>query len=259
MLKIQNWEVFESPRVSHRPKSGMKFYFGPVDPQSSGRMDLMSMGDAGVMAYGVFMMLVEMCAGLPIERRGKLSKSSGEPMPLQHLALKLGIKQKTLEIALDNLASVGWIIKAEPTQTTCGQELPEIARNCPEVGKSGHVLPVSDPRGEEKRGDKRIGEERIGDKGVSRFKEPDMEEVFLYCESQALNVDVDNFMDHYRSNGWKVGKNKMKDWKAAVRGWSRRNDQGKTLGRNKPETFQQIKEERMAKMLSDWQPKEKEQ
>ena len=34
-------------------------------------------------------------------------------------------------------------------------------------------------------------------------------------------VDAEKFIDYYTSNGWKVGKNSMKDWKAAVRTWER--------------------------------------
>ena len=261
MLEIHNWEVFESPRQSHRPKGGMKFYFGPVDPQSSGRMDLLALGDAGVMAYGVFMMLVEMNAGLPIERRGRLSKSSGEPMPLSHLALKLGMKQKTLETSLGYLKSVGWIIESadipEPTLTPQKPQLPAVAKKFAEIRKSGQVMPVIDPRGEEKIGEKKIGEERIKEDRASRFKPPTIAEVQEYVDQRSLNVDPGNFYDFYQSNGWKVGKNKMKDWKAAVRGWGRRNGE-KAIRSQKsdPKTFQQIKETRMAEMLNDWTPKE---
>ena len=64
-----------------------------------------------------------------------------------------------------------------------------------------------------------------------------------------------NFFDFYQSNGWKVGKNKMKDWKAALRGWSRRNgEKALRSQKSEPKTFQQIKEKRMAEMLNDWTP-----
>ena len=42
-----------------------------------------------------------------------------------------------------------------------------------------------------------------------------------YCEERNNNVDAEYFIDHYESNGWKVGKNPMKDWKATVRNWER--------------------------------------
>ena len=53
------------------------------------------------------------------------------------------------------------------------------------------------------------------------FKPPTAEEVKAYCIERGNNVDVDAFIDFYESKGWYVGKNKMKDWKAAVRNWER--------------------------------------
>ncbi len=56
-----------------------------------------------------------------------------------------------------------------------------------------------------------------------RFKPPTLEEVRAYCQERQNNVDPERFINHYTSNGWLVGKNKMKDWKAAVRTWERNN------------------------------------
>ena len=53
------------------------------------------------------------------------------------------------------------------------------------------------------------------------FRPPDLEEVKAYCQERKNKVDPEAFMDHYQSNGWMVGKSKMKDWKAAVRNWER--------------------------------------
>lgn len=62
----------------------------------------------------------------------------------------------------------------------------------------------------------------IGDKPQrTRFKPPTIEEVQAYCKERQNNVDAERFIDYYTSNGWKVGKNTMKDWKAAVRNWER--------------------------------------
>jgi hypothetical protein len=52
-----------------------------------------------------------------------------------------------------------------------------------------------------------------------RFVPPTLEEVRLYCIERSNGVDAKKFYSHYTSNGWKVGKNKMVDWKAAVRSW----------------------------------------
>ena len=61
------------------------------------------------------------------------------------------------------------------------------------------------------------------------FVAPTLEEVEAYCTERGNNVDAQKFIDYYTSNGWEVGKNKMKDWKAAVRTWER-NDKGRDSG-----------------------------
>ena len=56
-----------------------------------------------------------------------------------------------------------------------------------------------------------------------RFAPPTLENVSGYCREMGYtNVDAARFIDFYTSNGWMVGKNRMKDWKAAVRNWDRR-------------------------------------
>jgi len=53
----------------------------------------------------------------------------------------------------------------------------------------------------------------------SKFKKPTIDEVKSYCSERKNSVIPDKWFDHYESNGWKVGKNSMKDWKAAIRKW----------------------------------------
>lgn len=54
-----------------------------------------------------------------------------------------------------------------------------------------------------------------------RFEKPTLSEIKQYCIERNNNVNAEQFYDYYESNGWKVGKNSMKDWKAAVRTWER--------------------------------------
>ena len=76
----------------------------------------------------------------------------------------------------------------------------------------------------------RLGKDRIvkdsidiepEDKKTKRFTPPSREEVQAYCLERKNNVDAERFIDYYTSNGWMVGKNKMKDWKASVRTWEK--------------------------------------
>jgi hypothetical protein len=55
------------------------------------------------------------------------------------------------------------------------------------------------------------------------FKPPTLDEVFAYCQERGKGINAQQWHDHYTSNGWMVGKNKMKDWRAAVRTWERNN------------------------------------
>ncbi len=52
-----------------------------------------------------------------------------------------------------------------------------------------------------------------------RFVKPTIEQLEAYMEERGMNNVANRFYDHYESNGWKVGKNSMKDWKASVRTW----------------------------------------
>lgn len=57
-----------------------------------------------------------------------------------------------------------------------------------------------------------------------RFKKPTMEEIKSYCMERNNGVDAERFFDFYESKGWKVGNQPMKDWKAAVRTWEKKED-----------------------------------
>jgi hypothetical protein len=54
------------------------------------------------------------------------------------------------------------------------------------------------------------------------FVKPTVADVAAYCHEIRASIDPQAFIDHYESNGWKVGRNPMRDWKAAVRTWKAR-------------------------------------
>lgn len=60
----------------------------------------------------------------------------------------------------------------------------------------------------------------------ARFIPPTVEDVAAYCAERQNSIDAVRFVDYYTSNGWMVGKSKMKDWKATVRNWERREKAG---------------------------------
>ena len=77
------------------------------------------------------------------------------------------------------------------------------------------------------------------------FKKPTLDSVKSYCIERNNNIDAEAFLDFYESKDWKIGKNKMKDWKAAVRTWERREVKPKTMGK----LHSQINEWQEAKKL----------
>lgn len=91
--------------------------------------------------------------------------------------------------------------------------------------RSTNGLPLVDP-GKDRLGKGRLGKgkESTADKPPTRhhFSPPTVEEVRAYCDEKKYSIDPQHFVDYYTSNGWRVGKNPMKDWEAAVRSWSRK-------------------------------------
>jgi hypothetical protein len=96
------------------------------------------------------------------------------------------------------------------------------------------IQPVSNVDTQVRLGKDRLGKDSIGE-GIgdsseppaakpprSRFTPPTIEEVKAYCKERGNSVDPERFVDYYTANGWVVGKNKMKDWEAAVRTWEKR-------------------------------------
>ena len=75
-------------------------------------------------------------------------------------------------------------------------------------------------------GEASTGEVRAGEPAQSakppartRFSPPSVREIEDYCREKGFLLDAERFVDYYASIGWRVGKNPMKDWRAAVRTW----------------------------------------
>lgn len=59
-------------------------------------------------------------------------------------------------------------------------------------------------------------------------KKPSVQEIKDYCLERNNGIDAEQFFDFYESKNWFVGKNKMKNWQAAVRTWEKRKQQNPT-------------------------------
>lgn len=93
-----------------------------------------------------------------------------------------------------------------------------------ENAESGDKNPPlnQEKRREEKRREEGEGEKMDIPRERSRFQKPSLEDVEAYCAERSNGIEASRFLDFYEANGWMVGKSRMKDWRAAVRNWERR-------------------------------------
>ena len=54
------------------------------------------------------------------------------------------------------------------------------------------------------------------------FVKPTVEEIAAFCKEKNYNINAQQFFNYYESNGWKIGRNAMKSWQAAVQNWNTR-------------------------------------
>lgn len=111
--------------------------------------------------------------------------------------------------------------KESNTSQTLAKTQPELSQTLAktEPNESQNL----DPSGESE-SESEIKETPKGVKKSSRFSPPTVDDIKSYCEQSGHSVDAQRFFDFYESKGWMVGRNKMKDWRAAVRNWARRDD-----------------------------------
>lgn len=115
-----------------------------------------------------------------------------------------------------------------------GKSKPNLVGNQNAVSKNGAKTKLKQSKNEAKtkrdrdkdRDRDRINiEDKSSNNGAdksTRFVPPTLTEVQDYIQKNSYSVDASTFIDFYTSKGWMVGSNKMKDWKAAVRTWQRK-------------------------------------
>jgi hypothetical protein len=85
-----------------------------------------------------------------------------------------------------------------------------------------------------------------------KFTKPTLQEIQNYCLERKNNVDANKFYNYYEANGWKVGKNAMKDWKACVRTWEGNNYGNNQVITKRFMTPQESREYRNKEILMDF-------
>ena len=161
--------------------------------------------------------------------RGDRKKTTAYAEEMEQLSIK-----DNGAYTLDKLQSVACLEDKETPRRTSDRQVTDKRQTSDSIGKDS------------------IGKDSIDkdsieiDKGKNkRFTPPTLEEVTAYCIERNNNVDAQAFIDFYTSKGWYVGKNKMKDWQAAVRTWER-NQKGKSNNK----TAQELDD--FYSMASEW-------
>ncbi len=85
---------------------------------------------------------------------------------------------------------------------------------------------------------------------MKRFVKPSVTEIEAYIKDMGYEIDAQYFHDYYEANGWKVGKNPMKDWKATVRTWTKNNRNWRIKSKNLPD-FELTKHTEKESTVSD--------
>ena len=176
----------------------------------------------------------------------------------KELALAIDESAEAVQVAVDFLLSCGWLIEEDPETyyTPKGAEMSgqmsarterrhraqadKLTAECPhdvrkltdddrnirnrdrdrnrKEDKSSFEIDVDMSAS----ADKKTGTDKPrGSDKPTRFVPPTLNEVQDFILKNGYSVDADRFMDFYEAKGWMIGKNKMKDWKAAVRNWQR--------------------------------------
>ena len=178
----------------------------------------------------------------------------GRPLLLKSelFPIKEGVTKKAVEDAINRLASVGLLQKYEVSgmpyvcfpkwemhqrirtkhrkypappewSEALDSNLQQIAADC------GRLPPESEIESESNPNPKENPNARAA---RTTFRPPTVDEVEAYCQKRQNGVDASRFVDFYASKGWKIGSSPMKDWRAAVRTWERR--ESKTQDKSAP-------------------------
>jgi len=167
---------------------------------------------------------------------------NGSPITIGRIAADLGESDRTAGTNLRRLEAEGYIVRkresvghqyaiANSKKWAKGSEENFLSDRKKVADQIGRKLPEGSE--ENFRCNKEVDKVDIVDISTppkTGATHPNLEDVILYCQERGKRVDPHQWFDYYQSNGWKVGRNSMKDWKAAVRYWER-NQKGNSNGK----------------------------
>ena len=127
------------------------------------------------------------------------------------LAIETGLTVQKIRTCLDRLKLTNEITIKTSSQGTVIQV----------VKYKDYQLVANEPTNKQPLNNQQTTTNNNEKKERSIFKAPSLEDLNTFCLENNLELNASDFLNYYDSNGWMVGKNKMKDWKATVRRWSK--------------------------------------
>lgn len=244
LYRIKNWEsIYENNRS--RTVKDLAWVAIPNRHDGEGYSSIMAHSrSAEIFAAWILMLQV----ASRCQPRGSLMRDHGRPHTPQSMALKTRAKPEWFVLALELLTSeeIGWI------------EAVELPEN--EALASTHHPPDSPLTGSCQAGDYRTEQngmewnrtEQEGirphstpavEHNVRRFVKPKLDEVKLQAAKLGLpSGEAEKFFNYYESNGWRVGRNPMKSWTAALVNWRKNWEERHSPGSQEPQQRGEILE-----------------
>lgn len=157
------------------------------------------------------------------EWHGKVYEVGSFPTSVAKLSASTGLTTQQVRTCLNNLKSTNEITITTTSQGTKISVNKWAEYQCCEEEPN---KPNNKRTNKQSTNDQQTINNTIRNKEIKERKEvyirPTLDEVKAYCKERNNGVDADRWFNYYSANGWKVGKNPMKDWKAAVRTWEQK-------------------------------------
>lgn len=248
-LRISRWsEIFENNRT--RELKSLSWIPFPNKMDGDGFTEIMDHKD-GMIHFAAWVLIAQVAS--KCDPRGTLLRDCRTPHTSKSIARMTRASEQAIIAAIPRLISVGWLeefeLQSSLNPTVCNDpesscDNPALACGdaapCPDPSILFSTVPFSSSSG--------------GTGGA--FKPPTLDEVLsVALESKVSDGIARDFFDYYESNGWMVGKAKMKKWKSAFSRWSRNNQTGNygnshgNGNHRQPSTTKSIVDERNSRIV----------
>jgi len=197
-LSIKNWDsVYE--KADTRKCKDMKWIAVPTKMDGL-RFKKIAAHKDKYKVFSCWILLLQIASKMP--ERGVLKSELGD-LTFEDMELMTGFPADGFKLILPFLVQIQWITDSSgdhPDSIPKKQEIILTTRQ----DNTGHNKTIQTKS--------------------KNFQKPTIEEVYNYCVQRKNTINAETFVAHYEANGWKVGSNKMKNWKAAVVTWEARNN-----------------------------------